>query len=430
MTRLSRSRKLATIAPPYDVTDPPTGALLWLGVTAAKLGVTAVEMAQAAGLTKPEIAAALTNAWPGDEAKARAQQALTSLLYERGATAEELARLFHACQRGMPQGRKPTGPDVRFQPPPPRTRPHRRLTAREIEMLLSKQTLTPEARRHFKLFRNPFAGDVQQDGDLFVSDSIAMYREAVWQCARTASFLALVGESGSGKTTLLQDVEARLERENHPLIVFKPSVLGMEGSDTRGKAIKSTDILHAIITTLRPDGAVPQTLQARTVLATRLLTNSAKAGNEHLLVVEEAHCMPDATLKHLKRLHEMKLIRKPLLGILLLAQPELSDRLADGLRDGSLREVAQRCELLEMAPLDADLEKYMQARVRSAGAAFEAIFDADAVEALRERLTFNRGEAEVSVCYPLAVNNMATRAMNVAADLGVPRVNRDVLQAA
>jgi len=296
-------------------------------------------------------------------------------------------------------------------------------------MLLPKQALTPQARRHFKLFVNPFDGEVTRDEQMFVGNEIAYCREAVWQCVHTAGFVALVGESGAGKTTLLQDLEARLEAENRPVTVIRPGVLGMEGNDTKGKAIKSADLLHAVITTLKPDAVVPQTLQARTVRAAKLLTASAQAGNEHLLVVEEAHCMPDATLKHLKRMHELRLGRKPLLGILLLAQPELKKRLADGLRDGSLREVAQRCELVELLPLDGDLRAYLKCRADAANVQLSALMDETAVEQLRARLTFKRGNSAISMCYPLAVNNLVTRALNAAADLGMPVVTGDVVKA-
>ena len=294
-------------------------------------------------------------------------------------------------------------------------------------MLLPKQALSPQARRHFKLFTNPFDGEVLKEEQFFDGGDMRYVREQAWQCSQLSGFVAIVGESGAGKTTVLADLEARLVAEARGVILIKPSVLGMEESNAKGQMIKATDILHAVITTLQPEATVPQTLQARTVRAAKMLTASAETGATHLLVIEEAHGLPDATLKHLKRLHELRQGRRSLLGILLLAQPELKVRLANGLRTGTLREVAQRIELCELLPLDADLQPYLKCRAEAAGAKLADLVDDSAIEQLRTRLTRKTSNGAVSMCYPLAVNNMLTKAMNVAAELGVPVVNRDVI---
>ena len=52
-----------------------------------------------------------------------------------------------------------------------------------------------------------------------------------------------------------------------------------------------------------------------------------------------------------------------------------------------------------------------------------------AVDQLRTRLTRKTAQGAVSMCYPLAVNNMVTRALNTAAELGSPLVTKDVINA-
>lgn len=429
-----RQRDMARIRLSFDPANPPAGRKLVLGVVATKLGVTISDLADAAQTSRTSIARILSNEWPVRADVSAMQQRLHELLASRGATPHELQTLFHAVVQRR-KSNESRGPDERFAPPPP---PAARTAApqagpaidpapEEPDMLLPKQALLPQTRRHFQIFQNPFDGEVTSDEQMFVGPDIAYCREAMHQCVQTAGFVALIGESGAGKTTLLQDLEYRLETADRNVTVIKPEVVGMEGNDTKGKAIKSADIVHAIITRLKPEAPIPQTLQARTTLARKLLTESARAGNEHLLVVDEAHCMPDTTLKHLKRLHEIRLGRKPMLGILLLAQPELKTRLADGLRDGSLREVAQRCEIVELLPLDGELEAYLRRRAAAGNVPMDRLIDKEAVEALRERLSFKRGNRAISMCYPLAVNNMVTRALNAAAALGVPQVTRDVI---
>ena len=295
-------------------------------------------------------------------------------------------------------------------------------------MLLPKTALTPQAARHFKLFRNPFDGEVINDAAMFRSDDVVYVREAAWHCAQNGGFVAIVGESGAGKTTIQADLEARLEQHSdQAVIVIKPSVLGMEENNHKGQMLKSTDILSAIISTLDPATTVPQTLQARTVKANKLLAASFQTGNSHLLVIEEAHGLPDSTLKHLKRLHEMRHGRRALIGVLLLAQPELKVRLTAGLRSGLLREVAQRCEVVELLPLDNDLGAYLQCRAAAQQVDLSKLMYTGAIDQLRVKLTRKTSGGAVSMCYPLAVNNMVTRCLNAAAELGVPLVTKEVV---
>lgn len=97
-----------------------------------------------------------------------------------------------------------------------------------IDMLLRKQTLTPAARKHFSLFRDPFSDDVNEAEDVFCSPDIRYVREYLWTTARLGGFVAVVGESGSGKSTLRRDLNDRIAREDAPVIVIEPYVLGME----------------------------------------------------------------------------------------------------------------------------------------------------------------------------------------------------------
>lgn len=421
-----RADVLNAVQPPYDLAAPPEGVRLVFGQVATRLKVSISDMANATGISRTAVFNATENRWPVTADVNAIKTALADLLIKAGATDDELATLWHAYTTHPygGQAHKRIGATAKDadQPAP-----------KDTEMLLPKQTLTPQAKRHFKLFSNPFSGEVATDAAMFMGDDFAYVREALWQCSQTGGFVALVGESGAGKTTVLQDLEARLVREDRALVVIRPSVLGMEGNDTKGKAIKSADILHAIITTLDPQGTVPQTLQARTVRAQKLLTASSQAGAKHLLVVEEAHSMPEATLKHLKRLHEMRVGRSALLGILLVAQPELKAVLASGLYSGTLREVAQRCEIVELLPLDADLKGYLNTRAQAAGVVDLAkLIDDKGVDAIRERLVRRSADRKTatSMCYPLAVNNLMTRALNAAAAAGWPTVTEDVVRAA
>ncbi len=300
---------------------------------------------------------------------------------------------------------------------------------KETDMLLSAEPLCPEARKAFGLFTDPFKQDLTDPADVYVWPAYRYCREALAECARNGGFRAIVGESGSGKTTLREELEERIARERqHNIVLLEPYVVGMEETESKGKELRSTAIAECIIRTLAPHATIRQSPERRFRQAHELLVESSRAGYRHLLLIEEAHSLPVSTLKHLKRWREMKDGLRALVGIALIGQPELRTKLDP--RNPAVREVAQRCELVELEPLDRDLEAYVAHRLGRAGVSAELLFEPSTWDAVRQRLTYsgNRGgRGPVSMLYPLAVGNLLVRALNRAALACVPRVNRDIV---
>lgn len=298
-------------------------------------------------------------------------------------------------------------------------------------MLLEKESLTPEARQHFGLPRNPFVDDVQTPDDVHHTASVRYARAALLDCAQHHGFIALVGESGAGKTTLAEELEERLRKEAgaRETLIMRPYVLGMEENDTKGKTLKSGALAEAVIHALDPNATPRLSAQARFRQMHGLLQASHQAGRRHLLLIEEAHCLPTPTLKHLKRFLEVRDGMRRLLGIALIAQPELRMRLSA--QNKELREVAQRCEFVELAPLGSDLEGYLRHKFARFGLKYEDVFAGDAAAAIDRRLTHvprgGRVQDAISICYPLVVNNLVARAMNAAARVGSPVVDGQVV---
>ena len=194
-------------------------------------------------------------------------------------------------------------------------------------------------------------------------------------------------------------------------------------------AAGDAQIGEAIMRTLAPTTQIKSSPEARFEQIHNTLKASRQAGYSHLLVIEEAHCLPKATLKHLKRFTELKQGLSRLLGVALIGQPELRVKLSD--QNPDVREVVQRCELVELPPLDNELEAYIQHKLSRAGAEASAIFEPDSYDAIRARLIRmprgGRPSDAVSVCYPLVVNNLVTRAMNAAASVGMAKVDASVI---
>lgn len=401
------------------------GERLILASVMERVRVSLNDLAEATGISKTAMFEIVTNnLWPktrdADDIRAKVE----GCLRENG-TDEELISLIWGAKRSL-----------RSLPPPTtdiygRDRPEPQHPTKATDMLLAKQTMTYAASRHFALFQNPFDGEVTSSEELFTNGELRFIREAMWQCGKNGRFVAVIGESGSGKTTMLADLEERIAASREQIVIIRPSVLSMTDSDRAGRIMKAGDIISAIILTLNPQAKIPQTHEARSRLMQKLVEESGKVGNGHLVVIEEAHAMAKETLKAMKRLNELcRVGRRPVLGILLLGQPELKIKLDE--RRADMREVVQRCEVVELPPLAGDVQGYLAHRAKAQGKKLAELLDDTGLAELQARLTVvspDKRVAPVSLLYPLALNNLMTACLNRAADLGVPVITRDVVRA-
>ena len=381
-------------------------------------------IAREAGVSKSSMQRMTRGQWPSTGADG-VRAALNAALAKRGATPIDLAALF-----AQQPDHKEVGPGVKqhTEADPARKAKHE-TTEQENEMLLQNAALTPKAREHFGLPRNTFVDDVQSSDDVFQTPSVRYVRNSLLDCALHHGFVAIVGESGAGKSTLAEDLEERIRVEGKEIVVIRPYVLAMEENDSKGKTLKSGQIAEAVIRTLDPQASLRSSPEARFRQVHQLLKASAQGKRRHLILIEEAHCLPVATLKHLKRWLEIKDGLRRLVGVALIGQPELRSRLASG--SAEVREVAQRCELVELEPLDAELEGYLRHKFARFDLKYEDVFAPDAADAIRARLVhIPRGGKPTdarSECYPLVVNNLVCRAMNAATRMGWPQVDAQVI---
>ena len=294
------------------------------------------------------------------------------------------------------------------------------------DMLLRKTPLLPPARRAFGLARDPF-GDLSSAEDMYLSPDIRYIREAMYHTARHDGFLAVVGESGAGKSTLRRDLIARLAAEGAPVVPVLPYVLGMEDNDTKGKTLKSGHIAEAILAAVAPLVSPRQSPEARFRQLHQILRDSHHSGYRHCLIIEEAHCLPIPTLKHLKRLRELEHGFTSLISIILIGQTELKTKLSE--RNAEVREVVQRIEIAELEPVPvARLGEFLAFRLARAEIPLDRIIDQDGIAALAERLMFKGREGTHSLLYPLAIGNLMVAALNLAAELGEPVITADVIR--
>lgn len=306
------------------------------------------------------------------------------------------------------------------------------LTKEEKTMLLSKQTLSSAAKAQFKLFRNPFATELESADDVFFSGDARYVREGLWHTAISGGFIAVVGESGAGKTTLIRDLENNLFHQKKSVITIRPYVLGMEDNDKKGKTLKSAHIAEAIMTALAPHAKLRASPEARFRQLYETLRLSNGAGNAHCLIIDEAHALSIPTLKHLKRFYELELGFTKLLSIILVGQPELKDKLSE--HNSEVREVVQRCEIIALAPLSSEcLQDFLSFKLKRVGKNLSDVFEKDGIAALCAHLSFGARKnpktgVAPSLLYPLVISNFLTACLNLCAELGAQRINPDIIK--
>ena len=290
--------------------------------------------------------------------------------------------------------------------------------AKECEMISKK------AKKHFGVFRDPFIDDVNSASDVYMGGDARYAAEYMYTTAKVGGMLAVIGESGSGKTTLRRLLLDRINTEELKIKVIFPRIIDKE-------RLTATSICDAIISDCSTEKP-RRTLEAKARQIERILTDSLKSGWKHVLMIEEAHDLTVRTLKYLKRFWELESGFEKLLSIILIAQPELREKL-DESRNYEAREIIRRMEVAEIRALESegDLSGYLELKLRRIGSDPGKLIDPAAYAAILAKLTRKtRSGSAVCLAYPLTVNNLIKRALNVAAEVGQARITAETIEAA
>ena len=273
---------------------------------------------------------------------------------------------------------------------------------------------------HFGLVADPFMDDVQAQSDVYLNEDSRYVSGAMLQCARGAGLLAVVAESGAGKSVLRRNFIEQINGKHADIRV-------VETKSFDKSKMHAAALCEAIINDLAPGTQVKNSLEARARQVERVLRDSFQNNCRHVMLIEEAHDLPIATLKYLKRFWEMEVGFRKLLAIILIAQPEMKQKL-DERHHPELREFIRRCEVAELMPLDGKVGDYLKFKFSRCGSDAAKVLSTDAYDAIVERLTVSTGKGKRSMVYPLVVNNLVTRAMNEAATAGEKLVSGDVVR--
>lgn len=254
--------------------------------------------------------------------------------------------------------------------------------------------------RHFRLTAHPFGRDAAPAALHRHRGFLEAY-ERLRYTVELDGLSALVAEPGCGKSLLLGHVAAEQQKLGTQVHYLAHSTVGPFG------------LLNVL---LRKLGQSPRRSRAETAqcISQAMLEDKRK----HLLILDEAHILPDATLEDVRLLTIADFDRRSPFVLILAGHPCLDDRLAEPTHHALDQRITT---LARLSPLSLDeTREYVMLRLSACGARAQPLFDDDAVTALFD------GSAGV----PRRLNRIASAAMIVAASRKKQLVSaQDVLDA-
>lgn len=245
--------------------------------------------------------------------------------------------------------------------------------------------MTDSLLRHFRLNAHPFGRHTPQ---------AALHRhrgfvEALGRLRMTVEIdgiSTLIADPGCGKSLLLGQLADELQQQGVVVSYFAHATVGPFG------------LVNVLA---RQVGLSPRRSRAET--ASAVSQTLCADERRHVLVLDEAHKMPDDTLEDVRLLTIADFDRKSPFLLILSGHPTLDDRLAEPTHHALDQRVTT---IARLAPLSLDeAREYVRIRLEAAGARNQPLFEEDAVTLL----------FDASAGVPRRLNRIASAAMIVAA---------------
>ena len=219
---------------------------------------------------------------------------------------------------------------------------------------------------HFGLKEPPFR--ITPDTDFFFQGANrgATLEALLYAITHDEGIVKVSGEVGSGKTMLCRVLMERLPATVETIYLANPS-------------LSRDEILLAIGDELKLELEKGQTTRILRALQEHLIRLFGE-GRRVVVLIDEAHAMPDETLEEIRLLSNLESNRHKLLQIVLFGQPEFDEHL-DAAAMRQLRERITHSFRLE--PLvRSDIENYIDFRMRAAGYRGPKIFNRSAIKVI------------------------------------------------
>jgi type II secretory pathway predicted ATPase ExeA len=204
---------------------------------------------------------------------------------------------------------------------------------------------------HFGLSETPFRITPHTDFFFDGADRGATLEALIYAVLHDEGIVKVSGEVGSGKTMLCRVLMERLPQEVETIYLATPS-------------LAKDEIIHAIGDDLKLAFSQDRRTVALRELQDHLIELYGK-GRRVVVLIDEAHVMPEDTLEQVRLLSNLESNRHKLLQIVLFGQPELDATLAKA----ELRQLRDRItHSFRMRPLSpAETSNYISFRMRAAG---------------------------------------------------------------
>ncbi len=182
----------------------------------------------------------------------------------------------------------------------------------------------------------------------------------VYGVTEGGGFIQLTGEVGTGKTTLVRTLLGQIPAEVDIALILNPQLTALE--------FLATICEELAITVPEDKGSTKALVDA----LNQHLLDAHASGRRTILLIDEAQNLAEDVLEQLRLLTNLETAKQKLLQIILIAQPELREKLSQS----NLRQLAQRVTgRYHLEPLSREeADKYITHRLRVAGALTE-IFD-------------------------------------------------------
>ncbi len=256
--------------------------------------------------------------------------------------------------------------------------------------------------RYFGFDRDPFR--VNPDPSfLFMSEGHAeALATLLYAVQERKGFITLVGEVGTGKTTILNALLQKVGPTVQTAFIFNT-------------ALEVEDLFATLFEELELEPVVPFRKSAALSRLNRYLIERLERGLQTLLIVDEAQNLSEALMEEIRMLSNLETPQSKLLQIMLVGQPELSEKLARP----QLRQLRQRVELRHaIRPLHAqETSAYLRERQHVAGHPRGDVFT---VAAERAVYRFARG-------IPRVINVLCDNALIVAFSRQSERVSAQMV---
>lgn len=258
----------------------------------------------------------------------------------------------------------------------------------------------PQWLRHFKLGVSPFSKDLADD-DLWLPTSKVTLIDELVDAIDERQHVLLVGEPGVGKTCALRALRRRLPEAGYKLTYCHNATLGKR------------DFYRQLCLAM---GLESKATAAGVFYA--ISSHVEELGRERVhpvFLLDESHLLRQEVLDHLHVLSNYHWDAKPLLSLVLVGLPELSDRL----RLARNRSLWSRihCRIRIEDASDEDTVEYICHRLEQAGAV-PTIFASDALTMIHEATSGRLRD----------VDRLATLALKSAARRKLKAVDRDVVR--